>query len=490
MSLRHVGRSWPVFIGLGGAAAWIGCNALAGIELGTLGASDAGNSGDGTVAMDGNAESGNGDSAVKPDSPTNDAADSGSSGDSGDGASGMDANAPTFVCAPSTRPFAVDSLENADAGRQFGGNGLVLGVTNDQEARIIVQMSQNSSGEAFRVYNVRWPGQLDSLWTFSGPNGLTNAQTTPTGITAILQSMGNDGGPVTTLMAQPLPANVRDQPSLPLPFPLTVPLGSFNSSAYLLELGLDDDFVVTRPQTANGSSYGSLRASREGGPGIPSTFATSLQQQGDSPILVQGGGNVYAVIGSDPTSDAGVLIYKLPASGSTGLVTPSPLPPNTLLAGAFPSTTDPTKIATFAATLVTVPTAQLTFYAGLVVGGRFDALQLSALTQGASFGLHEVPVNKSSVSFTNDQLVMAGLSPVAADQGINFVWMDSNAHVLGQAVGDARLYHDRVGIQTTAVAFIQSGILASFYVAWIEEPSDTNGIYDVLYVDQVQCAMQ
>jgi hypothetical protein len=493
MSLRHVGRFWPVVIGLGGAAAWLGCNALAGIELGTLGASDAGSNGDGTVTMDGNAESGNGDSAVKADSPANDAADSGSSGDSGDGAPGMDANAPTFVCAPSTRPFAVDSLENADAGRQFGGNGLVLGVTNDQEARIVVQVSQNSSGEAFRVYNVRWPGQLDSLWTFTGTGGLMNAQVTPTGITAILENQGYDGGPITTLLAQPLPANVRDQPSLPQPFPLTFPLGSFNGSAYLLELGLDDEFVLTQPQTVNGSSYGSLRASRDGGPGVPSMFATSTQQHGDSPTLVQGGGSVFAALGSDPTSDAGVVVYKLPANGiNTGPVTPTLLATNTLIAGAFPSTTNPTKIATFAATLVTVPTAQLTFYAGLVEGGRFDALQLSALTQGASFGLHEVPVNKSSVSFTNDQLVMAGLSPVAADQGINFVWMDSNAHVLGQAVGDARLYHDRAGIQTTSVAFIQSvaGILASFYVAWIEEPSDTNGIYDVLYVDQVQCASQ
>ena len=195
MSLRHVGRFWPVFIGLGGAAAWLGCNALAGIELGTLGASDAGNNGDGTVAMDGNAESGNGDSAGKPDGAANDAADSGSSsdggGDSGDGAPGMDASAPTFVCAPSTRPFAVASLESSDGGRQFGGNGLVLGVTTDQEARIIVQISQNASGEAFRVYNVRWPGQLDSLWTFSGTNGLMNAQVTPTGITAILDSQSD-----------------------------------------------------------------------------------------------------------------------------------------------------------------------------------------------------------------------------------------------------------------------------------------------------------
>lgn len=99
-------------------------------------------------------------------------------------------------------------------------------------------------------------------------------------------------------------------------------------------------------------------------------------------------------------------------------------------------------------------------------------------------------MNKSSVAFGSDQLAMAGLSPVASDQGINFVWMDSNARVLGKAVGDTRLYHDRVGIQSTAVAVVQNvaGILASFYVAWIEEPSDAAGVYDVLYVDQVQCA--
>jgi hypothetical protein len=500
MSLGRIRRFWPFLVGLGGGAVWLGCNALAGIELGTLEPRDAGGT-DVTVREEASAESGDNDSSAKPDSTLSDAGsdtgtDSGnpsSAGDAGDGSTGVDANAPTFVCSPSPRPFQVASLENADAGRQFSNNP-VLGVSSDQEARILMQVSQNGnqgpSSEAFRVYNVRWPNSLDSTWSFQG-GGLMNAQTTPTGITAILQTQGYDGGPITTLLSQPIPANVRDQGSLPLPFPLTFPIGNFNGSATLLELALDDDFVILRPQSQTGSTYQSLRGSRANGPGVPATFGMSTQGQGDSPNMVQGGNSVYAVIGSDPTSDAGVNIYKLPADGSdAGIVNPSSLPNNSLLAGAFPSTTDATKIATFAATLVTVPTAQLSFYAGLVDATRFDSLQLSALTQGVSYGLHEVPVNKSSVSFTNDQLVMAGLSPVASDQGINFVWMDSHAHVLGQAVGDNRLYNTRVGIQTTAVAFIQSisGILASFYVAWVEEPTDSNGVYDVLYVDQVQCA--
>jgi hypothetical protein len=494
MSLRRVGRSWAVLVGLGGAAGWLGCNALAGIELGTLAPTDGGDK-DGTVLADVGAGSGSSDSAAKMESGATDAG-SGSSGDGGEAGNGVDAGAPMFVCSPSPRPFAVANLENVPDGgsRQFANNGggLALGVTSDQEARIVLQVGQGGSNEEFRVYNVRWPGSLDSVWTFTGNSWLISAQLTPTGITALLGTpvFLDGGGSLTTLQAWPIPANIRDQSSLPSPYPLTVPLPIFNGQANLLELGMEDDFVLTRPQVGTGSSLGSTRASRTGGPGTPSTFATFTDQHGDSPLLVPGGGSVYAVVGSDPTSDAGVNIYKLPSSGqNSGPVTPSTLPPSTLIAGAFPSTSDTTKIATFAATLVMVPAPELTFYAGLVDTARFDAVQLSALTQGASFGLHEVPVNKSSVAFAGDELAMAGLSPVASDQGINFVWMDSNARVLGKAVGDTRLYHDRVGIQSTAIAVVQNiGILASFYVAWIEEPSDAAGIYDVLYVDQVQCA--
>ncbi len=501
MSLRRVGRFWAIWVELGGAAAWLGCNALAGIEPGSLEPGDSGPTGspDGTVLQDGTAGSGGNDGSSRSESGASDAG-SGASEDGGGGGGGdaaMEAGPPAFVCSPSPRPFAVASLEGETdgGGRQFQTN-ITLGVTQQQEARIIVQLEQEGQQqqqEAFRVYNVRWqPAALDSLWTFPGSNGYLNATAlTPAGMTAVVSNSGYDGGPVSTLEAYPLPANAQQQSALPPPYPLTFPIGNFNGSATLLEFGMADDFVVLRNQTMTGSTFSSFRSSQSAGLGVPSVFANSSAQNGDSPLLVQGGPSVFAVIGSDPTSDAGVSIYKLPADGgNAGLVNPAMLPPNTLIVGAYPSVADSTKTATFAATLVTVPAAQLTFYAGLVPAPAFDGLQLSALTLGPSYGLHEVPVNKSSTSFINDQVVMAGLSPVASDQGINFVWMDSNAHVLGQAVGDTRLYNSRPGIQTTAVAAIQSipGVLASFYVAWIEEPSDDAGVYDVLYVDQVQCA--
>ncbi len=485
-------------VGLGGAAAWLGCNALAGIELGELGARDSGpgSSPDGTVLPDGNGGSGSNAGSGMAGSGSN--VSGSGAGEDGGGDAAMEAGPPAFVCSPSPRPFAVASLEGETdgGGRQFQAN-ITLGVTQQQEARIIVQLQQEGQQqqqqEAFRVYNVRWqPAALDSLWTFSGSNGYLNATAlTPGGMTAVVSNSGYDGGPVSTLEAYPLPANVQQQSSLPPPYPLTFPIGNFNGSATLLEFGMADDFVVLRNQTMTGSTFSSLRSSQSAGLGVPSVFANSSAQNGDSPLLVQGGPSVFAVIGSDPTSDAGVTIYKLPANGGdAGLVTPAALPSNTLVIGAYPSVADSTKTATFAATLVTVPSAQLTFYAGLVPAPAFDGLQLSALTLGPSYGLHEVPVNKSSTSFINDQIVMAGLSPVASDQGINVVWMDSKAHVLGQAVGDTRLYNSRPGIQTTAVAALQSipGVLASFYVAWIDEPSDDAGVYDVLYVDQVQCA--
>ncbi len=137
------------------------------------------------------------------------------------------------------------------------------------------------------------------------------------------------------------------------------------------------------------------------------------------------------------------------------------------------------------------PTAQFSLYGGLVDAANFDKLSISALHAGPALGLHEVPAGKSGSAFTNDQVALVGLSPVATDQGVNFIWFDTNGHVLGQATGDSRLYNMRPGIQAVAIAPASNvaNILASFFVSWIEERSDAAGSYDVLYVDQVQCAV-
>jgi hypothetical protein len=73
---------------------------------------------------------------------------------------------------------------------------------------------------------------------------------------------------------------------------------------------------------------------------------------------------------------------------------------------------------------------------------------------------------------------------------LNFVWVDTDGHVLAQAVGDNRLYNDRPGIQAAAIATANTlaGVLTSFFVAWVEEHTDTTGVYDVVYLDQVQCS--
>ena len=70
---------------------------------------------------------------------------------------------------------------------------------------------------------------------------------------------------------------------------------------------------------------------------------------------------------------------------------PSVLADNTLLAGAYPSTVDPTKIATFAATLVTVPTAQFSLFAGLVDAANFDQFQSRRFTPARSSACTRCP---------------------------------------------------------------------------------------------------
>jgi hypothetical protein len=104
--------------------------------------------------------------------------------------------------------------------------------------------------------------------------------------------------------------------------------------------------------------------------------------------------------------------------------------------------------------------------------------------------LHDVPANKGTSTFVGDQLVLLGLSPVAADQGLNFVWIDPTGRVLAEAIGDNRLYNSRTGIQTAAIAPVNTlaGVLTTFFVAWVEEQSDAMGSYDIVYLDQLQCS--
>jgi hypothetical protein len=297
----------------------------------------------------------------------------------------------------------------------------------------------------------------------------------------------NDAGSTSTVSAYFLPANQQNLNNAPAPYQLTTPVSGFNQSAQGLELGLEDDFVVTFPGPLQ-----SNRASADSGPTTPTTFAPAGPSQGGSdPTLVHSGSSVFAVYGGDPSSDAGTLVYKLPDNGVNAQpVTPSLLAPGTLLAAAAQSTADPTKIVTYAATLVTSPTPVFSLFAGLVDGSNFDKLQLSALAAGPSLMLHEVPAGKGTSTFVGDSLVLIGLSPVTSDQGLNFVWVDSNGHVLAEAVGPTRLYNNRPGIQAAAIAPVENlaGVLTTFLIAWVEEQSDTAGAYDILYLDEVQCA--
>jgi hypothetical protein len=508
MAGGRFGRAWAVFFGLGGASAWLGCNALAGIELGTLATTAVeggtpGGGNDATMTTIGDAGGSPEDGSATPSPDSGGAgADSGggdSAGGGGDAGAGMEAAAPkTYACGPSgATPFAVASLENADGGRAFDTR-VALGVTQNQQLRIVVQVVGNPStqgnqpNEVFRAYDVQWqPKMVDDSVAFMAPPGshLANTISTSNGMTAIVTQgyFDNDAGSTSTVSAYFLAANQQNLNNAPPPYPLTTPVSGFNQSAQALELGLEDDFVVTfaGPLQSN-------RASADSGPTTPTTFAPAGPSQGGSdPTLVHGGSSVFAVYGGDPSSDASTLVYKLPDNGMNAQpVTPSLLAPGTLLAAAAPSTADPTKIVTYAATLVTSPTPVFSLFAGLVDGNHFDTLQLSALASGPSLTLHEVPAGKGTSTFVGDSLVLIGLSPVTSDQGLNFVWVDSNAHVLAEAVGPSRLYNSRPGIQAAAIVPVNNitGVLTTFFIAWVEEQNDTAGAYDLLYVDEVQCA--
>jgi hypothetical protein len=493
MAGRVFGRAGAVLFGLGGACAWLGCNALAGIQLGTLASADGGGAsgGDATTMPDANASSDDASATKGGDAGGGDGGGSASDG-------GADAGGITYVCAPSTSPFEVVSLENdADGGRQLD-NSIQLGITQNQEARIVVlPTGQSGSGQStqplFMAYDVHWqPTMLDDSVVVMSAQGahVASSEVTPNGMTEIVTEGIYDqdaGGNVTVVEAYPIPAMTQSLNQAPTPYQLTTPVSSFNQSANALELGVEDQFVVTQPSTVLQSN----RASRDGGPTTPTTFGTAPQQGGSDATLVHAGSNVFAVYGSDPTSDAGTLIYKLPDNGvNTEPVTPGVLPPGTVIAGASPSVTDPTKIATYFATLVTTPAVQFSLFSGLVDAATFDQVQTSSLTAGPSLTLHDVPANKGTTIFVGDQLVLLGLSPVQNDQGLNFVWVDTNGHVLAEAVGNSRLYNDRPGIQAAAIATANSlaGVLTSFFVAWVEEHTDDAGAYDVVYVDQVQCS--
>jgi hypothetical protein len=497
-------RAGAVLFGLGGACVWLGCNAIAGIQLGTLE----------STPSDGGMQGGGNDATMMPPSDGGNPVDSGGSPtpdagpptDAGGGSNDAGDGGPTFKtysCAPSgAPPFVVANMQNTDAGGRSFDSHISLGVTtNNQDTRIVVQLvvpptsGSQPPSEVFRSYDVHWtPKQVDNMVPVIAPQGthLASTVSTPNGITAIVTQgyYDNDAGNLQTVFAYSLPANVQNlQNNAPPPYQLTTPVQGNNQSAAAIEMGVDDQFLVT-----NSGPLQSNRASRDGGPTTPTTFADAGPQQGGNDVtLLRGNNGVYAVYGGDPSNDASTLVYKLPLDGgNTQPVTPSLLPTGTLLAAAQPSTVDPTKIATYAATLVLTPTPTFSLFTGLVDSNNFDNLSVSALTPGPSLMLHDVPAGKSTSTWVGDSLVLLGLSPVSSDNGLNFLWVDTSAHVLAEAIGNSRFYNNRPGIQGSAIAQDTNngivGVLLSFWVAWTEEQSDTAGTYDILYLDEIQCA--
>ncbi len=106
MSLARARSFWAISVGLGGAVAWLGCNALAGIQLGTLETSDSGVSPpvDSALMPDGYTATGSTDATTAIESGVPEAGTGGAMD-----ASGVEASADVGPDAPRWSPTSLDA---------------------------------------------------------------------------------------------------------------------------------------------------------------------------------------------------------------------------------------------------------------------------------------------------------------------------------------------------------------------------------------------
>jgi hypothetical protein len=110
----------------------------------------------------------------------------------------------------------------------------------------------------------------------------------------------------------------------------------------------------------------------------------------------------------------------------------------------------------------------------------FDASQLAVAKEAA--GPSEIPL--STPTITGDQLLMLG--PTGAGRELSFLWVDMAGHTR-----TSQKLMDTTGLVKAGAVVARDafgGTLGGrFHVVWVERLGDTNGDYDRVYYDQLQC---
>jgi hypothetical protein len=110
----------------------------------------------------------------------------------------------------------------------------------------------------------------------------------------------------------------------------------------------------------------------------------------------------------------------------------------------------------------------------------FDSTQLALAKQAAS--VTEVPFSQPSIS--GDQLFMLG--PTGAGRELSLLWVDMAGHTRA-----SQKLTDTVGLVKAGVIVPRdafgSTLGGKFHVVWVERLGDSNGDYDQIFYDQMQC---
>jgi hypothetical protein len=465
---------------LAGAA---GCVGILGDFETSGGDGGAGNDGGGTDGTTSN------DGAVTPDGGNPD--DGASPGDAAVDA--PDASAFLLNCDgfKYPNPLPLDSLDDiTGASRTFDDK---IRVATVSDSVLVIATRRGGSGSyswyTFNKQNTSSSGRFDQTLGDS----VQEIKRSAGNATDILGTHYNQfGGSALDVIT--VPDTNAPGGALPPPFFIspngTANGNNFNPSFVELAQGSDYFYAYTIEQDAGPTLF---VGRAKGEAGAPSQVALPVYH-GASPVLLHTAPTMRVIMSSDPTQDAGALLYTVSDNGnSAGGVAPRPLSGAKLglLLDAVQNTQH--YDMAFAEFDPTSTTALFTLRVGSIDATQFDTFKVSDLPLGPAFGDSTLlPIDHGTSKWALDEFAAIGKGSPATYKGLNFIALDANGHLRAELVGPNAVLKERanpitnVGIslgQKIAVRYV------TWNIVWSETVHSTDGgaDYDVLLMNELIC---
>jgi hypothetical protein len=434
-----------------------------------------------------------GDSGSDATVPPGDAGDSGSDGpgEAGDAASDGPTTPPVLTCDTWRfgSPIQVVNLLSQPAGqRTLAANPVIFPANSMDSAFVAV----SPAPQDFQVYQVLLNRAMVNPLTPNGTHGSIDSFFFTQDGVALFTADPTGGGPGTNLVVTDIPGTTGGGSPIPSGTTLAMLTGGlsyFTSTAQEIPPGAYTYAYTNSPSAGQYALYAGLTGSTVG----PRLLTTSASRDNvDSPKIVHANGVSYIFIGGNPTANSPAGEWRVPDDPSAAITGPRLIPsPTTSFGLNVAPNSSPARInVAFADVNLAVTPPTFALRVGSLDVSKANSFGTTDLPVGMTFNsLASLPINGGMAYWQGDQFIMIGTGQ--GGSGVNFLWVDSNGNLLGQALPPNNILSTDTNISLMGAAFSSQVVipaLASIDVAWSDRLNDAMGMpYDVVYANQLNC---